>query len=158
MQSGEQSRQGTIGPMIFDAASDRPGLTHEAGQWAEPSRRLRGAVGRHVGRLLVDPERARPAAALAASEDRFERLMRSSGVGIVVVGPDGRTPLANRALADMLGYGEADLEPAAELIAGARTTRGSRSGRCARTAPSSGGGWSPRSAAPPMAVRAARSA
>jgi PAS domain S-box-containing protein len=48
-------------------------------------------------------------AQLAESEDRFRAAFAEGGIGMVLVGPDGRFLQANRALCEMLGYEEPDI-------------------------------------------------
>ncbi|MFZ5623649.1 MAG: MASE1 domain-containing protein, partial [Gemmatimonadota bacterium] len=54
-------------------------------------------------------EQRRAAGALRSSELRFQRIFEHAGVGIGVVGPDGRIAVANPALQQMLGFSAAEL-------------------------------------------------
>lgn len=56
------------------------------------------------------PERIASEEKLRASEERFRTVLDTAQDGIMVVGPDGRLMLHNRALADLLGYAPAELE------------------------------------------------
>lgn len=56
------------------------------------------------------PERIASEEKLRASEERFRTVLNTAQDGIMVVSPDGRLMLHNRALADLLGYAPAELE------------------------------------------------
>jgi len=79
--------------------------------------RLRGEVGRdalgrvtHLRGTLQDiTEWKRAEETLRESEDKFRRVFRDAGVGMVMVSTDGRFLAANTAFCELLGYTEEDL-------------------------------------------------
>ncbi len=56
------------------------------------------------------PERLAAEQKLRSSEERFRAVLNTTQDGVMIVGPDGRLMLHNRALADLLGYPEEELD------------------------------------------------
>jgi len=72
----------------------------------------RDALGRvtHLRGTLQDiTEWKRAEETLRESEDKFRRVFRDAGVGMVMVSTDGRFLAANTAFCELLGYTEEDL-------------------------------------------------
>jgi PAS domain S-box-containing protein len=73
---------------------------------------LRDAVGRvtHLRGTAQDiTEWKRAEETLQDSEEKFRRVFRDAGVGMIMVSPDGRFLAANTAFCELLGYSEEEL-------------------------------------------------
>ena len=70
----------------------------------EPLRDEGGEVIGITGAAINITERKRTEEALAASEERFRRIVETAAEGIMIQDAEGRITLANRRLAELLGY------------------------------------------------------
>jgi PAS domain S-box-containing protein len=104
----EALRAGT--PYELDLEMVRPDGTR---RWVRAQgEALRDAVGRvtHLRGTAQDiTEWKRAEETLRDSEEKFRRVFRDAGVGMVMVSPDGRFLAANTAFCELLGYTEEEL-------------------------------------------------
>ena len=69
------------------------------------------ASGLELSELVRElPERLAAEQELRSSEERFRAVLNTTQDGVMIVGPDGRLLLHNRALADLLGYPDEELD------------------------------------------------
>ncbi len=68
-----------------------------------------GAIEGYLGIARDITKRRAAIAALAESEARFRQAFDHAGIGMAIVGLDGRCQRVNQALCEILGYAEADL-------------------------------------------------
>jgi PAS domain S-box-containing protein len=68
-----------------------------------------GRMVRMIGMISAITERKRVEETLRESEEKFRRVFRDAGVGMVIVSPEGRFLAANGTFCDDLGYTEKEL-------------------------------------------------
>ena len=104
----EALRNGT--PYTLDLEMLRPdGSTRWIIDRGEAVRDAAGRIAWLRGTAQDITERKQAEDQLRASEEKFRRVFRDAGVGMVIVSPDGRFLAANEAFCESLGYTEEEL-------------------------------------------------
>jgi PAS domain S-box-containing protein len=110
LQHAVQEALQTAAPYELDLEMVRPdGTTRWVRARGEAVRDVAGGVTQLRGTCQDITEKKRAEDTLRDSEEKFRRVFRDAGVGMIIVSPDGHFLAANNAFCECLGYTEEEL-------------------------------------------------